>query len=142
MLLILQANVYMRKISGKRYTMWTCHSMSKEVESGSTRPHSGAFRFRTLLHIYEKNVHPVNITDLQAEATDNSLPPVLKRGKGRPRTRRIRKGERQLRRKRRERQGLLPDVEDRLTNCCRLCGCRAFFNLCGACTSAINIVAW
>jgi hypothetical protein len=74
--------------------------------------------------LYEKNVHLVKISDLQAEATDNCLPPILKRGRGRPRTRWIRKGERQPRRERRERQGLLPDVEDRLTNRCRLSVCR------------------
>jgi hypothetical protein len=32
-------------------------------------------------------------------------------------------GERQLRREQRERPGLLPGIEDRLTNRCRLCGC-------------------
>jgi hypothetical protein len=31
-------------------------------------------------------------------------------------------GERQLRREQTDRQGLLPDIEERLTNCCTLCG--------------------
>jgi len=74
-------------------------------------------------YTYEKNVQPVNVTALEAQATDNCRPPILKIGRGRLRTRRIRKGERQLRRERRERQGLLPDTEGRLANHCRLCGC-------------------
>ena len=65
-------------------------------------------------YTYEKNVQPVNVTALEAQATDNRHPPILKRGRGTPRTQRIRKG---------ERQGLLPDIEDRLTNRCRLCRC-------------------
>ena len=81
------------------------------------------FSLEHYYYTYEKNVQPVNVTALEAQATDNCFPPILKRGRGRPRTRWIRKGERQLRRERRERQGLPPDTEDRLANCCRLCGC-------------------
>jgi hypothetical protein len=93
-------------------------------------------------YTYEKNVQPVNVMALEAQATDSCLPPILKRGRGRPRTRRIRKGERQLRREQSERQGLLPDIENRLANRCRLCGCigHKFFDLCGACTNAIRII--
>ena len=49
-------------------------------------------------YTYEKNVQPVN---LEAPATDSCLTPILK-----PRTRRIRNGERQKRRERREGQAL------------------------------------
>jgi hypothetical protein len=80
------------------------------------------FSLEHYYHTYEKNVLPINVTALEAQATDNCLPPILKRGRGRPRTRRISKGERQLRRERRERQGLLPDTKDRSANRCRLCG--------------------
>jgi hypothetical protein len=80
------------------------------------------FSLEHYYYSYEKNVLPINVIALEAQATDNCLPPILKRGRGRPRTRRIRKGERQLRREWRERQGLLPDTEGRSANRCRLCG--------------------
>jgi len=63
------------------------------------------FHLEHYYYTYEKNVQPVNVTALEAQATNNYLLPILKRGRGRPRTRQIRKGERQLRREQRERQG-------------------------------------
>ena len=65
------------------------------------------FSLEHYYYTYEQNVQPVNVTALEAQATDNCLPPILKRGRGGPRTRGIRKG---------GRQGLHPDTEDRLTN--------------------------
>jgi hypothetical protein len=49
------------------------------------------FSLEHYYYTYEKNVQPVDVTALEAQATDNCLPPILKRGRGRPRTRRIRK---------------------------------------------------
>jgi hypothetical protein len=58
---------------------------------GNQAPRDHIPEFFSLEHYYytyEKNVEPVNVTALDAQATDNRL--LLKRGRGRPRTRRIR----------------------------------------------------